>query len=95
MTQPLTLGAAMNRAGSTLAVAGIPAPRLEARLILAHVLGAGCETVVGHPERRLSARQSEAFDGLIDRRINRELLAYLIGQREFWSLPFAVTHTRP
>jgi len=91
MTQPLTLRDAMNRAGNTLAVAGVPAPRLEARLILAHVLGTGCETVVGHPERRLSARQREVFDGLIDRRINREPLAYLTGQREFWSLPFFVT----
>jgi len=90
MMRPDTLGAAMDRAGTVLAAAGIPSARLEARLMLAHVLDTGNETVVGYPERPLTARQRTAFERLVGRRCNREPLAYLVGEREFWSLPIIV-----
>ena len=94
MTRPFTLGAAVDHAGRVLAAAGVSVPRLEARLILAHVLGIGAEAIIGHPERELSARQRTAFTDIVDRRKGREPLAYILGRREFWSLSIFVNrHT--
>lgn len=71
-----------------LATAGIESARLDARVILAHVLGVA-------PSEFLSAQTATAEDvaryrNLLERRAAREPVAYITGEREFWSLPFAV-----
>lgn len=72
-----------------LAAAGIPAPRREARLILAHVLGAEPFALMGYPERVVT--DVSGYEALIGRRAAREPLSHLTGRREFWSLDFEVT----
>lgn len=72
-----------------LAAAGIPDPRREARLILAHLLGVEPVTVTGYPERAVDDVQG--YETLIGRRAAREPLSHLTGRREFWSLDFEVT----
>lgn len=69
-----------------LAEAGIAQPRLDARLLVEHVLDPG--------GRRLEKGQCERLRRLVERRAAREPLAHITGHREFWSLTFAVTrHT--
>jgi release factor glutamine methyltransferase len=62
---------------------------MEARLLLAHVCGASVIDIVADriaPGADALAR----FEAALARRIGHEPIAYIAGQREFWSLPFAV-----
>jgi release factor glutamine methyltransferase len=76
---------------SALAAAGVASPRLEARVLVGCVLGAGPEAVLCQPERRLDDGQRQRLAALVARRGNGEPLAYIVGEREFWSLPLWVT----
>lgn len=86
-----TLDEALRRAGTRLAEAGVDSARLDARVLLCHALGCAREALVGHGGRRLDAETRQRFETLIARRAAREPVAYITGEREFWSLPFAVT----
>ena len=68
----------------------IDQPRLEAELLLAHVLGLRKEDLIVHPDRELTDLQEDHFHQCIERRCRKEPLAYIIGYREFWSLEFQV-----
>jgi release factor glutamine methyltransferase len=74
-----------------LTAAGIDNARFEARLLLAHASGVAIEWLVAHgsdaapPELALTLRELTA------RRIKREPMAYIVGEREFWGLPFKVS----
>jgi release factor glutamine methyltransferase len=72
-----------------LAAAGIDNPRLDARVLLAHILNVPAgELLFGNMVISDEARAE--FEGAIGRRVQREPLAYITGEKEFWSLPFAV-----
>jgi release factor glutamine methyltransferase len=42
------------------------------------------------PALALDAEQAATLARLVERRLRREPIAYILGEREFWSLPFAV-----
>lgn len=65
--------------------------RLDVELLLAHVLGCNRTALYARPEQVLTTAQHENFEILLQRRALGEPLAYLTGQREFWSLPLTVT----
>jgi release factor glutamine methyltransferase len=71
--------------------AGIASARLDAECLLAHALGVPRWRLAAAPERRLAAREFARYLTLLGRRERREPLAYLVGAREFWSLPLAVS----
>ena len=82
-------------ATATLAVqrAGIPDSRIEAEVLLRHALGVGRGeflTTLYRGDYGLSAAQSERFQCLLDRRLDREPLAYIVGRREFYGLELEV-----
>jgi len=68
-----------------------PTGRLEAEVLLAHVLGVSRTWVLAHPEREVPVEERETCRRLVERRARGEPLAYLTGSREFWSIPFRVT----
>jgi release factor glutamine methyltransferase len=70
---------------------GIPEPELEVALLLSHILHVNRTGLLLSGERPLPAEQCAAFSELIGRRLDREPLAYITGEKEFWSLPFSVT----
>lgn len=88
---PGTIRGAVDGARSRLSEAGVDVPRLEARLLVGHVLGVGAEVLVGDPQRPLTGDQRSRLDGLLARRVRREPLAHIVGSREFWSLSFRVS----
>ncbi|MBI4573879.1 MAG: peptide chain release factor N(5)-glutamine methyltransferase [candidate division NC10 bacterium] len=71
--------------------AGVGSARLDAECLLAHVLGWPRWRLVADQRRRLSQEEFGRYLSLLQRREWREPLAYLVGQREFWSLDFAVS----
>jgi release factor glutamine methyltransferase len=81
----MTAGAALASAASLLGV------RLDAELLLAHVLDVERATVVARDERVLTPEEQGDFERLLARRLAGEPLAYLTGTKEFWSLELEVT----
>ncbi len=63
---------------------------LDAQLLLSHVLGISRTQLLTWPLRVISQSQAEAFKALVLRRTHGEPLAYLVGTKEFWSLPLTV-----
>ena len=85
-TVEATVAAAMRR----LAAAGVPEARADAAVMLAHVLGTTRTGLVVAARRTVDARSAAAFGALVARRVAREPVQHLTGEREFWSLPFRV-----
>jgi release factor glutamine methyltransferase len=71
--------------------AGIETARLDAECLLAKVLGRARFHLILDQSRRLTPRQFGQYLALLQRRERREPLAYLLGVREFWSLPLSVS----
>jgi release factor glutamine methyltransferase len=65
--------------------------RLDAEVLLSHVLGKPRSHLRAWPDRVPAHEQQAQFEALLARRIGGEPVAYLVGQREFWSLPLTVT----
>lgn len=65
---------------------------LDIELLMAHVLGISRLTLLTWPEKALSLSQRDRlkFEALVARRLKGEPLAYLLGYKEFWSLPLKV-----
>lgn len=71
--------------------AGIDSARLDAELLLGCALGMSREELIIAATRNLSVGESQRYDDLLRRRLDREPLAYITGQQEFWSLGFLVS----
>jgi release factor glutamine methyltransferase len=65
-------------------------PALDAGLLLAFVLGIPTVHLRSHPEERADPVRAQQYLQLLERRACGEPLAYLTGEREFWSLPLGV-----
>jgi release factor glutamine methyltransferase len=77
-------------ATAPLASAGIENPRLDAEMMLAAACNSSrARLVSGLAEIDISAPQ--LYAAMIERRIRREPLAYILGYKEFYSLEFQVT----
>ena len=69
----------------------IDSPRATGEILLAHALK--CERIdlyLNH-DQPLNGDELQAFKSLIQRRVRREPVAYIVGTKEFWSLDFEVT----
>jgi release factor glutamine methyltransferase len=86
----VTIGEALREGAARLRRGGVPRARLEAGVLLGHLLGADRARLAAHPERDVPADAWSRFAGLIERRAGGEPTAYLLGRREFWSLEFVV-----
>ncbi len=63
-------------------------PRLDAEVLLAHLLGCTRGDLLLRPDRSIDA---QAYDILINRRAAGEPVAHITGRREFWSLDLIVS----
>jgi release factor glutamine methyltransferase len=87
--RPQDLKQVLRAACVRLRAAGCEDARLEAEMLLAHVLGCKRSQLIvgaGAP----SAEQVEQLERLLQRRIAGEPVAYLEGSRGFWGLEFQV-----
>jgi release factor glutamine methyltransferase len=71
-------------------MAGLPAGRLEAEILLAHCLEAPRSLLYANPELEVPVQRSDCYQQMLARRLEGEPIAYLTGIREFWSLPLRV-----
>ena len=87
----VTLREALERAEQQLAAAGVDTPRLDAELLLAHVLGKTRAWLWAHLDEALPAEGGARFAQLRERRLRREPLPYLLGEWEFYGRSFLVS----
>ncbi|MBX2807396.1 MAG: peptide chain release factor N(5)-glutamine methyltransferase [Cellvibrionaceae bacterium] len=66
-------------------------PRLDVELLLCHVLQKDRAYLYTWPEALLSTRQQQCYQKLLARRLAGEPMAYILGEKEFWSLPLQVS----
>jgi release factor glutamine methyltransferase len=67
------------------------APRLDAEVLLAAALGKSRAYLLAHPEQQiLDCDATDRYESHITRRARGEPVAYILGEKEFWSLPLAV-----
>jgi release factor glutamine methyltransferase len=69
---------------------GVESHHLDARLIVAHVLGLGPTDIYRRPDLLIDAEHGSAVVSLIGRRASGIPTAYIIGKKEFWSLSLTV-----
>ncbi|MFW6080607.1 MAG: peptide chain release factor N(5)-glutamine methyltransferase, partial [Desulfosalsimonas sp.] len=68
----------------------IDSPRLTAEILLAEVMGVGRIDLYIRHDQPLSAEELASYREVIQRRVRREPVAYILGNREFWGLSFTV-----
>lgn len=80
-------------AGTTLAQAQVrlPLEPLENRILLCHALSVTRVGLITQSERQLTEPEANALNALVARRQQGEPIAYIVGEREFFGLPFRVT----
>lgn len=75
----------------TLTEAGIPDAPTDARKLLAYALGIAADRLTLHLTEPVAAEKEAAFAALVERRLAREPVSHLIGQRAFYGRQFRVT----
>lgn len=74
-----------------LTAAGIDNARFEARLLLSHAANLPVEALISRGRDPVPSTIEATLRVLTARRVRREPMAYILGEREFWGLPFKVT----
>lgn len=85
-----TLGEVTREATEQLATISDSA-RLDAELLIAHVLDIPRSRFISQPEQILNSKQYEQIRQLMRRRASGEPVAYILGKKHFWDLELAVT----
>jgi release factor glutamine methyltransferase len=73
-----------------IGASGSSSPRLDAELMLAHILHMDRTGVLAHPEAPVSDATAARFEAAVERRAAGEPIAYIVGMREFYGLAFSV-----
>lgn len=89
----MTIAERVTDARRALEQAGIPAPEaaLDAELLARTALGWDRAAFVTRRREPADAAFDAAYAALVARRARREPVGYILGEREFWGLPFEVT----
>jgi release factor glutamine methyltransferase len=88
---PWTIGRLLSWTTDFLRDKGAESPRLDAEVLLAHAKGCKRIELYTAFEDLAPDELRDRFRGLVKERAAGKPVAYLVGQREFFSLPFAVT----
>jgi release factor glutamine methyltransferase len=87
-TDPVSIKQLLEQATRKLNTASA---RLDAEVLLGHVLQKARSHFHAWPEKQVPAASYKRFTELLQRRLEGVPVAYLTGEREFWSLPLTVT----
>ena len=79
----MTVREALEHTAERLDAAGCETPRVDAELLLAHVLGSTRSGVVAQRDQTLAEAETSQLARLVERRAAREPLAYVLGEWGF------------
>ncbi len=71
--------------------AGIASPRLDAEVLVSHIMDLDRHRLITDAAAGLTESECSELEAMARRRIEGEPVAYLVGEKEFYSLPFHVT----
>ena len=71
--------------------AGVDTPILDAEVLFSKAACRSRTHLLAHPEFQPSPNEADQYEQWVARRANREPLAYIIGEREFYGITFLVT----
>ncbi|NGN99547.1 peptide chain release factor N(5)-glutamine methyltransferase [Grimontia sp. S25] len=83
---PTSIENALRGAALLLAEHQSPSPRIDASVLLCHVLDKPSSYLYTWSDKALSDEEETVFNALLERRKVGEPVAYIIGYRDFWSL---------
>jgi release factor glutamine methyltransferase len=86
----INISSFLNWSKSQLAEAGVPSPRLDSEIILAHTLNISRTNLWTQNQRMLSESEVKDVKKYMERRLNREPISQIVGHQEFWSFDFIV-----
>ena len=87
-----TVGAVLSWSTDYFERHGIDTPRIDAEVILMHVLNKDRIHIYTEFDKPLQQDELSRLHDAVKRRAEREPVAYITGHREFMGMPFAVTH---
>lgn len=85
-----TIGALLRDAERQL-TGRVESPRADAEILAQHTLGISRTALRAFPERIAGAESIALFASAVGRRMHGEPVAYITGEREFWSMRLKVT----
>ncbi len=86
----MNVGELLREATTSLGRSGSETPRLDAELLLGHVLRVDRATLIAAPEAPVGDGAAETFQALVVRRAAGEPVAYIRGLKEFYGLALSV-----
>ncbi|UZH08680.1 peptide chain release factor N(5)-glutamine methyltransferase [Halomonas sp. BDJS001] len=87
----MSLDALLKQAAQRLQRAGSSSPRIDAEVLLCHVLGRDRTWLYTWGDKTCSLWEQARFDALVAARAQGTPVAYLTGEREFWGLRLATS----
>ncbi|MCB2107804.1 MAG: peptide chain release factor N(5)-glutamine methyltransferase, partial [Rhodobacteraceae bacterium] len=90
-THSITVSQAVADLAARFQDAGIESARLDARVLVGHIVGYDANRLLNIPDQVLSDADNTRLEQLSIRRIAREPVSRIIGLREFWGLEFSLS----
>jgi release factor glutamine methyltransferase len=87
----MNAGELRKSAAAKLRAAQVAEADLDARVLLAYVLGLDTAQLLAAPERPVDPAAQARFARALERRAQGEPVARILGAKEFWSRPFGVS----
>jgi release factor glutamine methyltransferase len=86
-----TVGSILKWTGQYFCEKGVESPRLDAEVLLSHILGKDRLYLYVHFDRPLDEQELTDYRKMVKQRAQRIPVAYITGRKEFMGLDFAVT----
>ncbi len=83
----------INSASKKLKSKNISSYRLDSEILISKVLGKKREEILINDHQAVKQTEIEEFSNLIERRLLKEPIAYITGEKEFWSKSFEVNRS--
>ena len=87
----VSLSEALHHVAQSFRACGIEEAEADARVLIGHALHLDRARLIAQSDRNLEAREITVISALAARRLRREPVSRIVGQKEFWSLPISVT----
>ena len=69
----------------------IHSKKLDAEILLKKTLSVSRSFLISHKHKILTNKETKEYFSLVERRLDKEPIAYIIGEKEFWSLQLKVS----
>mgnify|MGYP006420915641 CR=1 FL=1 len=85
-----SVGEALVDATRRFREAGVADPRRDACRLMASLLDLDVGILLADPERALTDAAGARYEAMVRARVDRQPVSRILGEREFWSLPFGL-----